>query len=69
MKCKNQQCIAEEELCNNELNCFDMSDEICNTENAISTKFKYGKFKLFIFLKKERKTKTSKKFLLSINRM
>lgn len=43
-KCKNNQCITEEKICNNEINCIDKSDEICRNDEAISEKFKTRKF-------------------------
>ena len=48
--CKNNQCIEEKKVCDNEVNCFDKSDEICWSKKAISEKYFHGKFNSFFFL-------------------
>ena len=35
MSCKNGKCIAKENICDNEINCFDASDEICRHELSL----------------------------------
>lgn len=36
MSCKNGECIAKEKICDNEINCFDASDEICHHESSLN---------------------------------
>ncbi|CAD5126802.1 DgyrCDS14840 [Dimorphilus gyrociliatus] len=40
--CHNGQCVSTARVCDNERNCFDHSDEICNEDEAIDIYFKNG---------------------------
>lgn len=43
------QCIDENYVCDNEKNCFDFSDEICNNMSAISDVYIQSRFSYCLF--------------------
>lgn len=44
MNCSsNFQSIYDSDVCNNEINCFDGSDEICMSKNSLSELYQKGK--------------------------
>ncbi|CAD5121123.1 DgyrCDS9664 [Dimorphilus gyrociliatus] len=40
--CSSQQCVKDTDICNNERNCFDGSDELCLHKDALKPQFRKG---------------------------